>query len=153
MHNRDTTLLRQQIPNLRKYFGKFTPFRFVFDVGVNFHCWDTRHDLCRHFSNFMTARKRSLGQGYMFTGVCLSTGRGCLVRAEGGAWSRGDAWSRGGAGPREGGAWSWGGGAWSGGVWYGGCLVETPQTATAVGSTHPTGMHSCFLSYFYFRYI
>ena len=25
----------------------------------------------------------------------------------------------------------------------GGCLVETPQTATAAGGTHPTGMHSC----------
>ena len=32
-----------------------------------------------------------------------------------------------------------GGGAWSWGV----CLVETPQTATAAGGTHPTGMHSC----------
>ena len=29
----------------------------------------------------------------------------------------------------------------------GGCLVETPQTATAAGGTHPTGMHSCY--YFY----
>ena len=47
-----------------------------------------------------------------------------------------------------------GGGAWScwvhgpGGVMVygpGGCLVETfpPTTATAAGSTHPTGMHSC----------
>ena len=26
----------------------------------------------------------------------------------------------------------------------GGCLVETPPTATSVGGTHPTGMHSCF---------
>ena len=26
----------------------------------------------------------------------------------------------------------------------GGCLMETPSTATAAGSTHPTGMHSCF---------
>ena len=25
----------------------------------------------------------------------------------------------------------------------GGGLVETPQTATTVGGTHPTGMHSC----------
>ena len=25
-----------------------------------------------------------------------------------------------------------------------GCLVETPQTATAVGGMHPTGMHSSF---------
>ena len=25
----------------------------------------------------------------------------------------------------------------------GGCLVETPQTTTAGGGMHPTGMHSC----------
>ena len=30
-----------------------------------------------------------------------------------------------------------------GGSGPGGCLVETPQTATAAGGTHPTGMHSC----------
>ena len=52
-----------------------------------------------------------------------------------------------------GGVWSQGG-AWSGGVCSqgvlvrGGCLVGVPGgdplwTATAVGSTHPTGMHSC----------
>ena len=59
-----------------------------------------------------TARKRSLGQGNMFTGVCLSTGGGgglvLGVPAPGG--------------PGPGG---WGylvqiGGAWSGGVWLGG---------------------------------
>ena len=38
-----------------------------------------------------------------------------------------------------------GGGAWSrGGTCSGGCMVETPRTATAVGGTHPTGMHSCY---------
>ena len=33
-----------------------------------------------------------------------------------------------------------------GGSALGGCLVEThlPGMATAVGSTHPTGMHSCY---------
>ena len=68
-----------------------------------------------------TARKRSLGQGNMFPGVCLSTGGfwsgGCLV--PGGV-------------PGPGGAWSWGvpGG-------------DPPGTATAAGSTHSTGMHSC----------
>ena len=36
-------------------------------------------------TKIITARKRSLGQGSMFTGVCLSTG-GCLLR--GGAWWR-----------------------------------------------------------------
>ena len=44
-------------------------------------------------TQFITARKRSLGQGNMFTGVCLSTG-GCLVPV-GGVWSRVGAWSRG----------------------------------------------------------
>ena len=63
----------------------------------------------------VTARKWSLGQGNMFTGVCLSTG-GCLLR--GGACSRGvPAW--GGACSR--GVWSHGGGC------SGGCLVETPN--------------------------
>ena len=28
----------------------------------------------------------------------------------------------------------------------GGCLVETPRTATAVGSMHPTGMHFCSIA-------
>ena len=46
-----------------------------------------------------------------------------------------------------GGAWS-GRCAWSRGVCMG-CLVpggpggDPPETATAVGGTHPTGMHSC----------
>ena len=30
----------------------------------------------------------------------------------------------------------------------GGGLVETPETATAAGGTHPTGMHSCFEVFF-----
>ena len=74
---------------------------------------------------FVTARKRSLGQGNMFTPVCHSVhGRGvpgpvgCLV---------------------PGGCLVWGG-AWSGGVPGG----DLPRTATAVGGTHPNGMHSCF---------
>ena len=78
-----------------------------------------------------TARKRSLGQGNMFTGVYLSTG-GCLVL-------RG----------RGRGAWSWGflvpgvpGSRW-GCLVPGGLVLETPGTATAAGGTHPTGMHSC----------
>ena len=63
------------------------------------------------------ARKRSLGQGNMFTGMCLSTG-GCLLP----------------------------GGMVPGGCMVpGGSLVEThPPTATAAGGMHPTGMHSCF---------
>ena len=31
----------------------------------------------------------------------------------------------------------------------GGCLVETPQMATAAGSAHPTGMHSCIVTSFW----
>ena len=84
------------------------------------------------FHLFITARKRSLGQGNIFTGVCLSTGGvpgpgGCLVL--GGAWSRG-----------RGGAWSRGRGVPAPG---GGVPGGDPQTATAAGDTHPTGMHSC----------
>ena len=40
-------------------------------------------------NQLFTARKRSLGRGYMFTDVCLST--------RGVAWSRGGVWSQGGA--------------------------------------------------------
>ena len=34
----------------------------------------------------------------------------------------------------------------SGGVCSGGCLVETSPEDTAAGGTHPTGMHSCFIT-------
>ena len=89
----------------------------------------------------ITARKRSLGQGNMFTGVCLSTGRQGwgvssqwgLLPGGGGAWSGGVhgprgcmvpgvcAWSRGwvlgcqgvvGVHGPGGGAWSQGGARW-----------------------------------------
>ena len=64
-----------------------------------------------------------LGQGNIFTIVCDSVNTG-----EGGASS--------GGGSAPGGCFLGGGGV---------CLVETPpRTATAAGSTHPTGMHSCF---------
>ena len=70
----------------------------------------------------ITARKRSLGQGNMFTGVCLSTGVGACswggymvqgVHAPGGVHDPG-----------------------------GGLPGGDPSTATAAGGTHPTGMHS-----------
>ena len=56
---------------------------------------------------FITARKRSLGQGNMSTPVCHSVHRGAV-------WSKRGAWSRGG--------WSWGCLVWGvpgpGGAWW-----------------------------------
>ena len=79
-------------------------------------------------SLFITARKRSLLQGNIFTPVYQSVHTGvsqhALQVASQHALQQG--------------------GAWSGGSAPGGCLVETPtRTATAAGGTHPTGMHSC----------
>ena len=67
-------------------------------------------------------------EGYVFTGLCLSTG-GCLVR-------------RGLSAPRE--VCSWGTGLLRGGLPA--CIEADPppgETATAADGTHPTGMHSC----------
>ena len=74
--------------------------------------------------SFITARKRSLGQGNMLTGVCLFTG---MVPG-----SRGRGVCSGGV-PAPEGAW-----------WR-----PPPRTATAAGGTHLTGMHSCLLYYWY----
>ena len=67
-----------------------------------------------------------LGQGYIFTGVCHSVNRGGLLPG-GGCLLWGGVCSQGGGGPapKVGGWW------------------RPPGMATAVGSTHPTGMHSC----------
>ena len=95
--------------------------------------------------SIVTARERSVGQDNMFTGVCLSTG-GCLLL--GGCLVQGDRCLLPG-----GLVWGWvpapGGGLVSGGVpGLGGWGVPggdcPPPMATAAGSTHPTGMHSCF---------
>ena len=60
---------------------------------------------------------------------------------------RGCTWSRGGACS---GGWLLLGGLVWGMPALGGCLVETPPpTATAAGGTHPTGMHSCYLGFFW----
>ena len=89
-----------------------------------------------------------MGEGYVFTGVCLFTGGLSLPRMH--HWShdhgglpipRMQHWS-------EGGVWSAGQGmgVWSGagGVWSSGEAVDShPEMATAAVSTHPTGMHSC----------
>ena len=64
--------------------------------------------------------------------VCVCPQGGCLV--PGGAWS----WRV--HGPR--GCMVLGGCMVPGG----GCLVKTPPTATAAGSTHPSGMHTCYES-------
>ena len=67
--------------------------------------------------------------------ACLAAGgvlsQHALQQLEGGACSQGRFCSRG--------VCSWGGSAPEGGS--GG---DPPRTATAVGGTHPTGMHSCF---------
>ena len=95
-----------------------------------------------------TTRKRSLGQGYIFTDVCHSVNRGVW---SGGVVSRG--------------CLLWGGclllgrvcsrptpkgefegdqiqAHTQGGNWRG---SDPPPTTTAVGGTHPTGMHSFYL--------
>ena len=77
------------------------------------------------------------------TGGVPPPGEGVLLM--GGAFSRGDASSWGGASSSGGGAscrgvCSWGG-AWS---WWGVPGGGPPVTTTAVGGTHPTGMHSCY---------
>ena len=114
---------------------------------VHLHKLHTTTIICFSIKfKFITTRKRSLGQGNIFTGVCLSTGG---VPAPGGCLLPG------GCLVQEGGVWSWRGcllleGGCSGGcLLLGGCLVwgvpggDPPRTATAAGGTHPTGMHSC----------
>ena len=82
----------------------------------------------------------------MFTGVCLSTegvpgSGGCLIQG-GMPGPGGSAWSGGGVPGPWGGAWSQGECLVLGGAWW-----RPPQKATAVGGTHPTGMHSCLKWY------
>ena len=80
-----------------------------------------------------TARKRSLGQGNIFIGVCQE------FCSQGGAPHPGGCFLPEGLPPR-------GGGASSGGVPGG----DPAGTATAAGGTHPTGMHSCLGFKFFF---
>ena len=89
---------------------------------VSFHFVVHSAQLSAEIKPIFTARKRSLRRLCFYT--CLSV----ILFTGGCAWSRGcmipgDVW------------------AWSG--WG----VETPDTATASGGTHPTGMHSCLYSY------
>ena len=84
---------------------------------------------------------------------CVSVHGGGMLWC--GAWSRGVARSRGGflvtrGVPGPGGYDPGGGVPAPGGVWFSGDACSwgvpggDPQMATAAGSTHPTGMHSCF---------
>ena len=83
---------------------------------------------------FITARKRSLGQGNIFRSVCQEFCSQRRVSAPGGCLLLGGAWS-GGVCSREAVCLFLGGGAW----W------RPPWMATAAGGMHPTGMHSCLI--------
>ena len=91
-----------------------------------------------------TARKRSLGQGNIFIGVCQE------FCSQWGGSSWGSASSQGGCFLPEG-LPPPGGGASSGGCFLrGGAWWRLPGTATAAGGMHPTGMHSCLGFKFFF---
>ena len=110
-----------------------------------------RLDWTLYAEMILTARKRSLGQGNIFTGICLSTGGrrhawqgSCMaggMHHRGYAWPRGLAWQGGGA------CMAWGH-AWQGGmrVWRE-RDARAGEMATEAGGTHPTGMNS-FLKFF-----
>ena len=117
--------------------------------------WEVVDDL--NVLHIITTCRRSCGKVmFLQVSVILFT-----VPAPGG--SQEGTWSWGVPGP--GGFWFWGclvlgvpgpGSAWSWGCLVlgacsqgRGCLVETPQTATAAGSTHPSGMHSSLIGKLY----
>ena len=82
--------------------------------------------------SFFYCPQTKLRKGNVFTGVCDSVHRGGVPGPGEEPGSRG-------SGP--GGAWSWG--FWLGGAWW-----RPPWTATAVGGTYPTGMHSSLFLFF-----
>ena len=95
--------------------------------------------ICYHY------RPQRSCEGYVFTGVCLSTVGECLV--PGGLLLGGCLLWRG--------VCSWGGGlvpgrAWSWGVGIPECTEADPpgEMAAPADGTHPTGMHSCLSSDF-----
>ena len=130
----------------------------------NFRWNEMRCNIFGRTQVFITARKWSLGQGNIFRSMCQE------FCSQGGAWSRGVSGPRRGGrclhsggggvpgpggylvpgvpGPRGcllqgglvlvGNAWSWRGCL----VWRG--CGDPPKMATAAGSMHPTGIHSCF---------
>ena len=94
---------------------------------------DSRHNFMLDFWRwFITARKRSLGQGIIFTSFCLSVHRGCLC-----TWG-------GGVCPERGSPCL--GGSLSGGCLSRGSLSWRPPCyGGRMGGPHPTGMNSCLL--------
>ena len=126
--NNRWTFLRNTLRLPIQTLISMAPTRLVFWRTTQFQENEHNPEL-KHCLFLVTTRKRSLGQGNMFTSVCLSTGGvpapgGCLLL--GGAWSwgvpgPGSAWSRervpGPEGLVQEGAWSWGTCSW-GGAWW-----------------------------------
>ena len=125
----------------------------------------------------ITARKRSLGQGNIFTPVCHSVhkGRVCLVvgvvhGCQGGMCGcRGEGacmvaracmvagecvWLLGASVVAGGHAWLPGGHVWLGAcmVAGGACIGYTTRYGQGAGGTHPTGIHSCLI-FFYLPFL
>ena len=116
-------------------------------MGLKIKTSKDKSPLSETTKNMVYYRPQRSCEGYVFTGVCLSTGgvvsqhalhqvsRGVVSQhawmpCRGGAWPRGCLFR---GVPGLGGAWSRGGGG------------DTPrqQTATVADGTHPTGMYSC----------
>ena len=126
--NNRWTFLRNTLRLPIQTLISMAPTRLVFWRTTQFQENEHNPEL-KHCLFLVTTRKRSLGQGNMFTSVCLSTGGvpapgGCLLL--GGAWSwgmpgPGSAWSRervpGPEGLVQEGAWSGGTCSW-GGTWW-----------------------------------
>ena len=93
--------------------------------------------------SLFTAHKRSVGQGNIFTPVYHSVHRGGVSGSRGSGL---------GGCLLLGGCLVWGAVPALGVPAPGGCRVETPQTATAVGGTHPTGIHSHLQIYLKFSF-
>ena len=110
-----------------------------------------------------TARKGSLGQGNIFTSVCQEFCSGGEVLSQHALQVASQhalqqvsrevlsqhalqVVSQHALQQVSGGSLLWRVSAPGGSAPKGGCLVEAPRTAAAVGSTHPTGMYSCFIS-------
>ena len=84
------------------------------------------------FQQLLFAARNEVCEGYIFTGVCLSTGGGCLPPQRGGGGSRHPPLQADPPGQTPPAPWA-----------------DTPQVDTSradsqqAGGTYPTGMHSC----------